>query len=186
MKDDGATSWPSDQGGADGSQELAPLVYEELRRLAAAQLAHENPEHSLQPTDLVHEAYLRLTGKDGSPKWESRAHFFAAAAEAMRRILIDNARKRKAAKRGGELKKLSLLDEPPVPPADPDLLLSLDEALDRLAEADPDLVRIVKFRFYGGLSIDQAAQLIGISRAHAYRQLTFAMAWLVDELGGGP
>ena len=168
-------------GDAEAVERLLPLVYDELRRLASARLAHEAPGQTLQPTALVHEAYLKLVG-GVEPRWETRGHFFTAAAEAMRRILIDRARHRKRQKRGGGAKRLALeeLDLASCPPDDE--LLALDEALARLAVEEPVKAELVKLRFFAGLSVEQAAQALGISRATADRYWSFARAWLFHEL----
>ena len=172
------------QGDPSAAAQLLPLVYAELRRLAAAQLAAEPPGHTLQPTALVHEAYLRLVGTAVEPRWNSRGHFFGAAAQAMRRILVESARRKQRVKHGGELERVELeeYDFPVTPP--PEELLALDEALARLAAEDADAVRIVDLHFFAGLSIDEAADALGVSRATAYRQWAYARAWLRCELGG--
>ncbi|MFC1652462.1 sigma-70 family RNA polymerase sigma factor [Planctomycetota bacterium] len=170
-----------DRGDAQATDELLPLVYEELRLLAAQKLSHEKPGQTLQATALVHEAYLRLVGND-SPSWNGRAHFFVAAAEAMRRILIDNARRKQAQKHGGGQKRLVLDDIEIATRTTPEEIVTLDEALAKLSEADPQATEIVKLRFFVGLSIEQAAEIVGISRASAYRQWTFARAWLRSQI----
>jgi RNA polymerase sigma factor (TIGR02999 family) len=172
------------QGDPSAAAQLLPLLYDELRRLAAAQLAHEAPGHTLQPTALVHEAYLRLVGTADERRWNSRGHFFGAAAEAMRRILVESARRKQRIKHGGALQRLDLeeYDVPVTPP--PEELLALDEALARLATKDADAARIVDLHFFAGLSIDEAAEALGVSRATAYRQWAYARAWLRCELGG--
>ncbi|MCU0916417.1 MAG: sigma-70 family RNA polymerase sigma factor [Planctomycetes bacterium] len=173
-----------ERGEAHATDELLPLVYEELRLLAAQKLSHETPGQTLQATALVHEAYLRLVG-DEPQGWENRGHFFAAAAEAMRRILIENARRKKSPKHGGGRCSLDLdAVEPAVPTASDDLV-ALDEALTRLAAEDPVKGDLVKLRFFAGLSIDQAAQALRISRATAIRHWSFAKAWLFHELRRG-
>ncbi len=160
--------------------ELLPLIYGELRRLAEARMAGEKPGQTLQATALVHEAYLRLVGDELS--WDGRAHFFGAAAEAMRRILIDRARAKGTAKRGGSWRRVALdpaaltLDEVPAE------LLDLDEALERFAAEDPLKARLVELRFFGGLSMAEAAGLLGISTATATRHWAFARAWLYREI----
>lgn len=170
-------------GDAEAIERLLPLVYDELRRLAAARLAQEAPGQTLQPTALVNEAYLRLVGA-GDSRWETRGHFFSAAAEAMRRILIDRARSKRRQKRGGgavrlELKELDLAAPPP-----DEELLALDEALSRLEREDPAKAELVKLRFFAGLTVEQAAQALGISRATADRHWAFARAWLYHEIAG--
>ncbi len=169
------------QGDSQAAGQLLPLVYEELRQLALRKLALEKPGQTLQPTALVHEAYLRLVGEQ---KFDSRGHFFAVAAEAMRRILVENARWKKAAKHGGGLHRVELEDrEAPVRPL-PDEIIALEEALVRLTEADPGAAQIVQLHFFAGLSIEQAAEVLGVSRATAYRQWSFARAWLRCAIGG--
>jgi RNA polymerase sigma factor (TIGR02999 family) len=172
------------EGDPSAAAQLLPLVYAELRRFAAAQLAGEPPGHTLQPTALVHEAYLRLVGPADERRWNSRGHFFGAAAQAMRRILIESARRKQRIKHGGELQRQDLeeFDVPVTPP--PEELLALDEALARLAAEDADAARIVDLHFFAGLSIDEAADALGVSRATAYRQWAYARAWLRCELGG--
>jgi RNA polymerase sigma factor (TIGR02999 family) len=168
-------------GDPRAAAELLPLVYEELRKLAAARLAEEKPGQTLQATALVHEAYLRLVGND--QPWNGRGHFFAAAAEAMRRILINRAREKGRLKRGGERRRLDLdhLTDPTTAPADD--LLDLDDALDRLALSYPQAAELVKLRFFVGMSQDEAAATLGLARRSADRQWAFARAWLSDTLG---
>ena len=172
------------QGDPSAADQLLPLVYAELRRLAAAFLARESPGHTLQPTALVHEAYLRLVGTADEPRWNSRGHFFGAAAQAMRRILVESARRKQRVKHGGQLQQVDLeeCDIPVTPP--PEELLALDGALARLASDDAEAARIVDLHFFSGLSIDEAADALGVSRATAYRQWAYARAWLRCELGG--
>jgi RNA polymerase sigma factor (TIGR02999 family) len=163
--------------------QLLPLVYAELRRLAADKLAREAPGQTLQPTALVHEAYLRLVGVADERRWNSRGHFFGAAAEAMRRILVESARRKSRLKHGGDLQRVGLdeQDVPVRPP--PEEVLALDEALTRLAAEDPDAARVVDLHFFAGLSIEDAAEALGVSRATAYRQWAYAKAWLRCEIG---
>jgi len=167
-------------GDPAAAADLLPLVYDELRRLASRQMAAEKPGQTLQPTALVHEAYLRLVGPDGGPDWNSRGHFFAAAAEAMRRIRVDAARRRLAAKRGGGAARRDLADL--VAPAPDGDLVALDEALDRLAAAHPKKAALVKLRFFAGLTGDDAARALGVSPATADRHWAYARAWLQVEL----
>lgn len=168
-------------GDPRAAADLLPIVYDELRQLAAQKLAAEAPGQTLQPTALVHEAYLRLVGDQ---TFDSRGHFFAAAAEAMRRILVDNARRRKAVKHGGDFQRVELEDHGlPVRPV-PDEIIAVDEALTRLTAEDPAAAQIVQLHFFAGLSIDQAAEVLGVSRATAYRQWSFARAWLRCAIGG--
>jgi RNA polymerase sigma factor (TIGR02999 family) len=171
------------KGDPHAADELLPLVYDELRRLAAARLAHEAPGQSLDATALVHEAYLRLVGDQ---HFDNCGHFFAAAAEAMRRVLVDRARDRARQKRGGEFRQIDLTDIPGRADNDPNLLLSLDEALDKLATEDPAAAGVAKLHLFGGLSIDEAATALIVSRATAYRNWTYARAWLQDALCQNP
>jgi RNA polymerase sigma factor (TIGR02999 family) len=175
-----------ERGDAKATDELLPLVYEELRLLAAQKLSHEPPGQTLQATALVHEAYLRLVG-DGPRGWDSRGHFFVAAAEAMRRILVDNARRKKRLKRGGDRRRISLDDtalsiEMKIPI---DELLDLDEALGRLAGQDETKASLVKLRCFAGLTGEQAAKVLGISSSTADEHWAYARAWLRLELAKG-
>jgi RNA polymerase sigma factor (TIGR02999 family) len=171
-------------GDPHAAADLLPLVYDELRKLAASRLAKEKPGQTLQPTALVHEAYLRLVGEGEGPHWDNRGHFFAAAAEAMRRILVESARRKMRAKHGGSLERVDLDDQDvPVRPP-PEEILALDDALARLAQEDPEAARVVQLHFFAGLSIEQAAEALGASRATAYRQWAFARAWLRCALDG--
>jgi RNA polymerase sigma factor (TIGR02999 family) len=175
------------QGDPQAAEQLLPLVYDELRQLAAQKLTHEKPGQTLQATALVHEAYLRLVEVDKAQHWNSRGHFFAAAAEAMRRILIEQARRKKADKRGGQWTRHSLDQADAVAVAPPEELLALDEALEKLGHHDPLAGKLVKLRYYAGLSVEQAAEALGVSCATAYRHWTFGRAWLHGQLlsGGG-
>ncbi len=165
------------------SEQLLPLVYAELRRLATQRLSQEAPGYTLQPTALVHEAYLRLVGPEDREQWDSRGHFFAAAAEAMRRILVEDARRKQRIKHGGDLKRVDLLDaDAAIEPNDHESLLALDEALTAFAEQSPDKAHLVKLRYFTGLSESEAADVLGISRATASRWWTFSRAWLYDRL----
>jgi RNA polymerase sigma factor (TIGR02999 family) len=171
-----------EQGDPQAAGQLLPLVYDELRRLAAAQMAREKPGQTLDATALVHEAYLRLVGPTNEPVWASRRHFFAAAAEAMRRILVESARRKKRQKRGGGHARIDLdaIDVPaPQPSHD---LLALDEALTRLAEADPAAAELVKLRYFTGLSIARAAEALGMAPRSADRLWAYARAWLREAL----
>jgi len=177
-----------DQGDPVAAGQLLPLVYDELRKLAVQRMAQEKAGHTLQATALVHEAYLRLTDNDQSIHWHSRGHFFAAAAEAMRRILIDAARRKARPKHGGNAKRVNLdqaaaLTGPTVPAED---LLALDQALTKLAAEEPAKAELVKLRFFTGLTIPQAAQALGISEATAERHWTYARVWLYCELDPQP
>jgi RNA polymerase sigma factor (TIGR02999 family) len=173
-----------EHGDRQAAAQLLPLVYDELRKLAAQRLAQEKPGQTLQATALVHETYLRLVGGEESLRWDSRGHFFAAAAEAMRRILVDNARRKKAEKHGGRLERQDLdgIDiEAPSPSED---LVALDEALAKLEAADPVKAQLVKLRYFAGLTEDDAANALGISRTSVQRYWRYAKAWLHGELRG--
>ncbi len=167
-----------DAGDPRAAEELLPLVYEELRKLAASRMANERDGHTLQPTALVHEAWLRLGG-DVQPGWQSRSHFFAAAAEAMRRILVDRARKRLAAKRGGGAERVDL-DEInlPAPTNDDDGLVRVSEALEKLGTIDPRKAELVKLRYFVGLTFEEAAEMLGIIVPIAKQWWAYARAWL--------
>jgi RNA polymerase sigma factor (TIGR02999 family) len=171
-----------EQGDPHAAEQLLPLVYDELRILAAQRLAHERPGQTLQATALVHEAYLRLVGANQGGNWDNRGHFFAAAAEAMRRILIDRAREKCSEKRGGGRKRLDIDSLHLATTAGPDELLALDEALVKLARHDPAAARLVELRYFAGLTVDEAGKALGISTATAYRDWNFARAWLHAEL----
>ena len=171
-----------ERGDPHAAEELLPLVYNELRKLAAVRMAAEAPGQTLQPTALVHEAYLRLVDVEKVDRWDGRGHFFAAAAEAMRRILVDRARARGCDKRGGQFQKLDIDAIDLVTTAAPDQLLMIDEALAKLAAADPAAARLVELRYFAGLSIAEAGAAIGISTATAYRLWNYARAWLHSEL----
>jgi RNA polymerase sigma factor (TIGR02999 family) len=173
-----------EQGDPSAAEQLLPLVYEELRRLAALRLAQEKPGQTLQATALVHEAYLRLVGEPKTLQWDSRAHFFAAAAEAMRRILIDNARSKARLKRGGDRQRVDLNQADAVSLAAPDELLLLDESIAQLAADDPQAAQLVRLRYFAGLSVEEAAELSGLSRSSAYEHWAYARAWLHNELYG--
>ena len=177
-----------ERGEAAAAEKLLPLVYDELRKLAVQRMAQEKAGQTLQATALVHEAYLRLTDNDESIHWHGRGHFFAAAAEAMRRILIDNARRKARPKHGGDRKRVNLEEAAEVTEADaaPDDLLALDEALAKLATVEPIKAELVKLRFFTGLTIPQAAEVLGISEATAERYWTYARVWLYSELNPPP
>ncbi len=173
-----------ERGDERAADRLLAAVYDELRRLASARMRREKPGQTLQATALVHEAYLRLVGDDGAD-WRNRAHFFAAAAEAMRRILVEKARRKARSKHGGGRRRVELDEvDIPVQPVAIDVL-ALDEALDKLAAADPTKAELVKLRFFTGLTIEQAAEVLGVSRATADRHWAFARAWLCDEITKG-
>jgi RNA polymerase sigma factor (sigma-70 family) len=184
------------RGDSQAAAQLLPLVYDELRQLAAQKLAHEQPGQTLDATALVHEAYLRLIAsqarqptekeevsrgrqpsEEAEPRWQGRGHFFAAAAEAMRRILIDNARRKQRLRHGGDRQRVALPDVPAAGQS-PDALLAVDDALEQLAAEDAEAAAVVKLRFYAGRSVEEAADVLGISRAQAYRHWTYARAWL--------
>jgi RNA polymerase sigma factor (TIGR02999 family) len=171
------------EGDAQAASRLLPLVYDELRKLAAHRLAHHPPEQTLQPTALVHEAYLRLVGDAAGTDWDSRGHFFAAAAEAMRRILVESARRKQAVKHGGGARRVPLEEFHRITEF-PEDLLDLDNVLTRFAAEEPDKARLVQLRFFAGLSTPDAAAALGISVATAERWWTFARAWLYSELQG--
>jgi RNA polymerase sigma factor (TIGR02999 family) len=175
-----------EQGDAQAAEQLLPLVYDELRRLAAAKMAQERPDQTLEATALVHEAYLRLVDVEQAQRWNSRGHFFAAAAEAMRRILVENARRKRSRKHGGRRKRIALSQAEPITQADPDALLDLDEQLTRLAGEDPEAAQVAKLRIFAGLSVEEAAQALATSRANAYRQWAYARAWLHARLRDQP
>jgi RNA polymerase sigma factor (TIGR02999 family) len=169
-------------GDPQAAELLLPMVYEELRQLAAQKLAHERPGQTLEATALVHEAYLRLVGGDSELHWNSRGHFIAAAAEAMRRILVDNARRKQTVKHGGLRKRLDFSQAEPITQAEPEMVLDLDDALTILACEDPEAAQVAKLRLFAGLSVEEAAQGLGTSRANAYRQWAYARAWLQARL----
>jgi RNA polymerase sigma factor (TIGR02999 family) len=171
-----------EQGDPHAAEQLLPLVYEELRRLAAQKLAQEKPGQTLEATALVHEAYLRLVDVEKAPHWDSRVHFFAAAAEAMRRILIESARRKKRLKRGGDRERVELDDADVVSTAAPDELLVIDEAIAKLAAEDPQAAQLVRLRYFAGLSVEEAAEMSGLSRSSAYEHWSYARAWLHCEL----
>ncbi len=170
-----------DTGDSRAAGELLPLVYNELRKLAGSRMAGESTDHTLQATALVHEAYIRLVGKD-DPGWQNRGHFFAAAADAMRRILIDHARSQGRLKRGGKRVRLELLDHADSIAEHPDLILSLDELLIRLAAEDPDAARVAHLHLFGGLSVEEAGAAMKLSRPVAYRNWKYARVWLREAL----
>jgi RNA polymerase sigma factor (TIGR02999 family) len=175
-----------EQGDPKAAEQLLPLVYEELRKLAAQKLAQEMPGQTLQATALVHEAYLRLAGGDQVHPWNSRGHFFAAAAEAMRRILVESARRKDRLKHGREHQRVELESDCLVSEAPSLDLLALDEALTRLAQTEPAKAELVKLRFFAGLTMPEAAATLDISLATAERYWTFAKSWLYAELAGEP
>jgi RNA polymerase sigma factor (TIGR02999 family) len=164
------------------ASKLLPLVYDELRKLAAQRMASERPDHTLGATALVHEAYLRLVGNDRDVQWDGRGHFFAAAAEAMRRILIDSARRKRRPKHGGDRRRIDLDEAASLSASPSDDLLAIDEALTKLAAHEPVKAELVKLRFFAGMTIPEAAQVLGISHATAERYWTYARTWLYCEL----
>jgi RNA polymerase sigma factor (TIGR02999 family) len=175
-----------EHGDPTAAEQLLPLVYDELRRLAAQKLAQEKPGQTLQPTALVHEAYLRLVDVDNAQQWECRGHFFAAAAEAMRRILVESARRKLRLRHGGDLQRqdLDAVDLPS--PQAPEELLAVSEALDRLAEANAQAAELVKLRFFAALTNEEAATALGVSPRKASQVWAYARAWLLESLGREP
>jgi RNA polymerase sigma factor (TIGR02999 family) len=173
-----------EQGDPHAASQLLPLVYDELRRLAAHKMAQEAAGQTLQPTALIHEAYLRLAGAERESHWDNRGHFFAAAAEAMRRILVENARRKQYQKHGGGLARQELEPEQLTAPAIREDLLALDEALTRLAAVNPQAAQLVQLRYFAGLSIPEAAQTLGVSPRSADRLWASARAWLHQDITG--
>jgi RNA polymerase sigma factor (TIGR02999 family) len=176
-----------EQGDPHAAEQLLPLVYDELRKLAAEKMAQERPGQTLEATALVHEAYLRLVARGGASapqeqRWDSRGHFFAAAAEAMRRILIDNARRKQADKHGGRWQRHELLEAELAVDSTGGELVAVDTALSRLAAVEPVIARLVELRFFAGLTLEEAAECLGISQRTAYRHWAYARAWLRREL----
>src|SRR5262249_51645046 len=171
-----------EQGDPHAAAQLLPLVYDELRKLAAQKLAHEAPGQTLQATALVHEAYLRLVDVDKAQRWDGRGHFLAAAAEAMRRLLVDQARAKPSGKRGGPRWRRDVDAIDLATTATPDQLLTLDETLAKLASADPAAARLVELRYFAGLTVEEAGKALGVSTATAYRHWNYARAWLHNEL----
>lgn len=172
------------EGDTRATDRLLAAIYDELRRLAAHKLARERPGHTLQATELVHEAYIRLLGND-SGKWENSAHFFASAAEAMRRILVESARRKARLKHGGGRQKRQVNESDAIVMANPIDLIALDEALEKLVQEDKVKADLVKLRYFAGLTVQQAGQVLGISRATADRYWTFARSWLFHEINKG-
>lgn len=171
-----------EQGDPSAAEQLLPLVYEELRRLAAVKLASEKPGQTLQATALVHDAYLRLVDVEKAQHWNSRGHFFGAAAEAMRRILVESARRRKSARHGGDLDRQDIATSKLVAPAECGNLIALDEALDELTKEDADSAELVKLRYFAGLTVNQAAEVLGVSPRKADFMWAFARSWLRREI----
>ena len=174
-----------ESGDSQAAEKLLPLVYNELRKLAAAKMAQENPGQTLQATALVHEAYIRLVDIDQTQHWNGRGHFFAAAAEAMRRILVESARRRRAEKRGGHLDRDALPESRIAAPESPVDLIELNDALDRLAETDTQAAELVKLRYFVGLTLQEAADVLAVSPRTVDRIWRYARAWLLKELQGG-
>lgn len=172
-----------EQGNKVAADQLLPLVYEELRKLAAARMVNEAPGQTLQPTALVHEAWLRLVGSE-NPKWDGRGHFFAAAGEAMRRILIDNARRKRAQRHGGGQQRMDLQDVEIAAAARDEELLAVNEALDQLAAQDAQIAELVKLRFFIGLTNKETAEILGVSEPTVERRWAFARAWLFRQIRG--
>lgn len=184
LDSDSVTRILADLGAAQGvARELLPVVYDELRRLAASHFADERANHTLQPTALVNEAFLRIAG-DGSVRIEGRAHFFRLASKVMRQVLIDHARAKTAQRRGGSAQTITLASDIEAPGSSAIDLLALEEALESLSALSPQKARLVELRFFGGLSIEEAADAIDMSRTQATREWRTARAWLADELGG--
>ena len=173
-----------DRGDPQAAEQLLPLVYEELRKLAAAQLAQEKPGQTLQATALVHEAYLRLVGAEIHQQWDSRGHFFAAAAEAMRRILVEQARRKQGPRAGGRLRRVALERAAPILDGPNFDILALNEALDKLAAKDPRVAELVKLRFFAGLTTDQAAAALGVAPSTVDLDWAYAKSWLRAEMSG--
>jgi RNA polymerase sigma factor (TIGR02999 family) len=171
-----------ERGDSHAAAQLLPLVYDKLRQLAAQKLAHEKPGQTLQATALVHEAYLRLVGDGGAQSWDGRGHFFAAAAEAMRRILVERARQKRSLKRGGDRQRVEMDSVEPGCEDSDDRLLAISEALDKLERKDPRKAELVKLRFFAGLTIEQAAAVLGISSSTADNDWAYARSWLRLEL----
>ena len=175
-----------EEGDSAAAEQLLPLVYDELRKLAAAKLAQEKPGQTLQATALVHEAYLRLVGNDLAEKWNSQGHFFGAAAEAMRRILVESARRKQCVRHGGEWQRHDMDALTLSSPETPDELVALSEALDRLAETNAQAAEMVKLRFFSGLTNEQAASALGVSPRKGTQIWAYAKAWLLESLGHEP
>ena len=173
-----------ERGDQQAAEQLLPLVYDELRKLAAQKMAQEAPGQTLQATALVHEAYLRLVDVEKAQHWDSRAHFFAAAAEAMRRILVESARRKGRAKHGSAFERTEIETVNLPAGMQPEELIALDEALEKLKQQDPVKAKLVTLRYFGGMTIEQASEVLGISRVTAHRYWTFARAWLHHQITG--
>ena len=174
-----------DQGDPQAAGELLPLIYEELRRLAAVRLAHEKPGQTLQATALVHEAYMRLVGDDGGPMWANRAHFFGAAAEAMRRILIERARRNRRIKHGGEYCRVELDEALDPNGGREEEMIAVNDVLDELARQDPSAAEVVKLRYFAGYTLEEVADLLEVSRSTVQRRWNFARAWILCHSSDG-
>jgi RNA polymerase sigma factor (TIGR02999 family) len=174
-----------EQGNPRATEQLLPLVYKELRKLAAQRLAQEKPGQTLDATGLVHEVYLRLVGAERDQNWNSRGHFFAAAAEAMRRILVESARRKKRLRHGGDSNRVEIELASLPTRMSTDELIALDEALEQLREQDPIKAQLVTLRYFGGMTIEQASEALGISRVTAHRYWTYARAWLHGQMTAG-
>lgn len=174
-----------EDGDPSAAEQLLPLVYDELRKLAAAKMAHEEPGQTLQATGLVHDAYIRLVDAEKAQHWDSRRHFFSAAAEAMRRILIDRARQKQSQKRGGDRDRVELGSDIAAPESNAIDFLAVSDAVSKLAQDDPLAAELVKLRYFAGFSTTQAGEVLGISRSSAYEQWAYARAWLQCALGDG-
>jgi RNA polymerase sigma factor (TIGR02999 family) len=174
-----------EEGDFAATEKLLPLVYDELRKLAASRLAQEPSGKTLQPTALVHEVFVRLVDVETQPKWQTRGHFFAAAAESMRRILVESARRKNRLKRGGDRQREALDDQAVAAPAEDERLLELDVALEKFQAANVRAAELVKLRYFAGLTNEQAAEALGISSATADRDWTYAKAWLLREMSSG-
>lgn len=171
-----------ESGDPSAAEKLLPLVYDELRKLAAARMAHEKPDQTLQATALVHEAWIRLAGQESTQRWESRKHFFGAACEAMRRILVDKARSKLAQKRGGAAVREAIDVDVLAQDVRPDDVIAIHDSLEELASHNPLAAELVKMRYFGGFSLDEAADVLGIGRTTAYRLWIFARAWLRSQM----
>ena len=174
-----------EQGDPSATEQLLPLVYDELRKLAAAKMAQEKPGQTLQATALVHEAYLRLVDSEGNQHWDGRGHFFASAAKAMRRILVERARHKNADMHGGKLKRVELSEADLLTRGSPEEILALDDALADLAKSECDAADLVNLSLFAGFSVEEAGKLLGMSRATAYRHWTYARAWLKSAMSIG-
>ena len=172
-----------EQGQDQAVEDLFPAVYAELRRLAAGKMSTERVDHTLSATGLVHEAYVRLVDTDTVRNWDSRAHFFSAAAESMRRILVDHARQKLALKRGGDLQREATLDDLTILPTDPSLMIDLNDAVDRLQESDDEAAELLKLLLFAGLSVVEAGRMLGMSRKVAYRHWDYIRSWFAVHFG---